>query len=358
MSRKILFSDFDGTLFINGKVSEADRDAIRRWRAAGNLFVMASGRNFSSLKEPMARENVDWDFLLCLNGAEAFDADGERLFEVPIDIRLLPELYHTIVLDDGWVNVCYGDRGERVCTPNSSYYNADQGHFLEDRLSAFTRFTQICTASYGIEGAFEIKNRVLEKFNEYVSAEVNGSCVDINAKGVNKASGIARLIEIMGIPEEDVYAVGDNFNDLSMLTAYRGYAMENGPVEVQRRTGATTKSIAALIEDILSKEPAPAFYGKLVRDRIPEIICSEGFTPSVRVLDDIEYIAELYRKLREETEEYLRDQNIEEIADILEVLEAICEAKGFSVDDVQKFKAAKREKRGGFDQKLYLISKK
>lgn len=360
MSRRILFSDFDGTLFINGKVSDEDLKAIRRWREEGNLFAMASGRHLTPLKEHLARENVEWDYLLCLNGAEAFDNAGNRLFEVPIDIELLPKLYHTIVLDDGWANVCYGERGERIRTVNCSDFNSDHAHYFEDRLSTFTRFTQICSAARNKDtaGAFEIKKRVLERFGDYVSAEVNGWSIDINAKGVNKASGVAKLIEIVGIDADCVYTVGDNFNDLSMLTAYRGCAVAHAPEEVRRQAGTTARSVAEFIERTLSENPKGYRYEKLVRDRIPEIIESEGFIPDVRILSDDEYLAQLHRKLKEETEEYLRDENAEEIADILEVLEAICAAKGFSKEDVQHIKSEKRERRGGFDQRLFLISKK
>lgn len=360
MNRKILFSDFDGTLFIDGKVSNDDRDAIRRWRAEGNLFAMASGRHLTPLKEYLAKESVEWDYLLCLNGAEAFDSAGKRLFEVLIDIDLLPQLYHTIVQDDGWANICYGERGQRVRTQNCTDFNDDHEHYFEEHLSTFSRFTQICSAARykNTAGAIEIKNRVLEKFGDFVSAEVNGWSIDINAKGVNKASGIARLIEMIGLDADDVYAVGDNFNDLSMLTAYRGCAVERAPEEVRHTVGTTAKSVSDLINRILSKETSFVRFEKLVRDRIPEIIEAEGFSPETRVLDDGEFIAELHRKLREETEEYLAEENAEEIADILEVLDAICKAKGFSMEDVQRIKSEKRMQRGGFDKRLYLIGKR
>ena len=196
MSRKILFSDFDGTLFINGKVSDADREAIRRWRAAGHLFAMASGRHMTPLKVYLAQENVEWDYLLCLNGAEAFNAKGERMFETLIDISLLPGLFRAIVQEDGWANVCYGERGERVRTEPCSTCNPDHAHYTEDHLSAFDRFTQICSAApdKSTEGALEIKRRVLDLYGDFVSAEYNGWSIDINAKGVSKASGIAKLI--------------------------------------------------------------------------------------------------------------------------------------------------------------------
>lgn len=254
--RKILFSDFDGTLFINGAVSDDDREAIRRWRAAGNLFAMASGRHLTPLKEHLAQQGVEWDYLLCLNGAEAFDSADRRLFEVPIDIGLLPGLYRTIVRDDGWANVCYGDRGERIRTEHCSDFNVDHAHYSEDRLSTFNCFTQICSAgrNKNTADAIAIKNRVLERYGEYVSAEVNGWSIDVNSKGVNKASGIERLIGIIGIDADDVYAVGDNFNDLSMLTAYHGCAVTRAPEEVHRQVKAIARSVAELIDEILSRD--------------------------------------------------------------------------------------------------------
>lgn len=108
---------------------------------------------------------------------------------------------------------------------------------------------------------------------------------------------------------------------------------------------------------LLAHEPEGYRYEKLVRDKIPEIICRQGYTPHTRVLASNEYITELYRKLREETEEYLADENPEEIADILEVIEAICSAKEFSPDEILRVKAQKRNARGGFERRIYLISK-
>jgi predicted house-cleaning noncanonical NTP pyrophosphatase (MazG superfamily) len=63
-------------------------------------------------------------------------------------------------------------------------------------------------------------------------------------------------------------------------------------------------------------------YNKLVRDKIPEIIDSSGKTCTTEVLDDEEYIRFLDAKLDEELTEYHKDQNIEELADLLEVIRA------------------------------------
>lgn len=93
--------------------------------------------------------------------------------------------------------------------------------------------------------------------------------------------------------------------------------------------------------------------GKLVRDKIPQIIIADGKKPITRILDDEEYLEELDKKLDEEVAEYQVDKSIEEMADVLEVLFAICEARGHSVEELMEVRNTKREKRGGFEQKIY-----
>lgn len=95
--------------------------------------------------------------------------------------------------------------------------------------------------------------------------------------------------------------------------------------------------------------------GKLVRDRIPEIIRNDGKSPIIEILSDTEYLSELDKKLNEEVAEYQADKSIEEMADVLEVLFAICEARGYSVEDLMQVRESKREKLGGFKERIYWI---
>lgn len=95
-------------------------------------------------------------------------------------------------------------------------------------------------------------------------------------------------------------------------------------------------------------------YNKLVRDRIPEIILKDNELPTTRILDDEEYIKELNRKLQEEVNEYLEEENIEEMVDILEVIRAILKHKGVSYDEIEEKRIKKANKRGAFKEKIYL----
>ena len=93
--------------------------------------------------------------------------------------------------------------------------------------------------------------------------------------------------------------------------------------------------------------------GKLVRDKIPEIIRADGKTPITRILSDEEYLQELDIKLNEEVAEYQADKSIEEMADVLEVLNAICVARGFSLEELEQVRREKCEARGAFKDRIY-----
>ena len=100
-------------------------------------------------------------------------------------------------------------------------------------------------------------------------------------------------------------------------------------------------------------------YNKLVRDRIPEVIESTGKQFSTRILENEEYIKELKNKSFEELEEYINAENdndaIEELADLLEIIHALAECHGASIEKVEEVRQKKAEKRGGFKEKIFLI---
>ena len=97
-------------------------------------------------------------------------------------------------------------------------------------------------------------------------------------------------------------------------------------------------------------------FNKLVRDKIPEIIKADGKECETRVLDDKEYLLSLNKKLDEELREYYETESIDELADMAEVIFAIVEQYGMRIQEFERLRLSKREKRGGFDQKLFLMN--
>ena len=95
-------------------------------------------------------------------------------------------------------------------------------------------------------------------------------------------------------------------------------------------------------------------YNKLVRDRIPEIIEGSGKICVTEILSDKDYLRMLDAKLDEEMAEYHADQNIEELADLMEVIRACAVARGYSVEELEQVRAEKAAKRGGFEKRIPL----
>ena len=95
-------------------------------------------------------------------------------------------------------------------------------------------------------------------------------------------------------------------------------------------------------------------YDKLVRDRIPEIIKNSGNHCEVEIVSDEVALEYLYKKLNEEVSELLEDKNLEEIADVVEVLFAIGKKYGYSEKDILNKRSEKRKKSGGFEDNIIL----
>ena len=95
-------------------------------------------------------------------------------------------------------------------------------------------------------------------------------------------------------------------------------------------------------------------YNKLVRDKIPKIIRKKGEVAITHIADDAEYWLKLKEKLLEEVQEFQKDENIGELADILEVLDAIIDFKKFDRGEAQQVKAKKAEERGAFKERIIL----
>lgn len=95
-------------------------------------------------------------------------------------------------------------------------------------------------------------------------------------------------------------------------------------------------------------------YNKLVRDKIPEIIEADGRKCKTEILSEEAYLKMVDAKLDEELAEYHKDQNIEELADLLEVIYAAAQARGYSVEELECVRVAKVEKRGAFQRRILL----
>ena len=95
-------------------------------------------------------------------------------------------------------------------------------------------------------------------------------------------------------------------------------------------------------------------YNKLIRDRIPEILKYKGVESVTSIASEEKYWELHLAKLLEEVEEFIESENVEELADIQEVLKAIQKHKKIPQDDVEKIRAKKSKERGAFNNRIVL----
>ncbi|WJQ82612.1 nucleoside triphosphate pyrophosphohydrolase [Brevibacillus brevis] len=102
-------------------------------------------------------------------------------------------------------------------------------------------------------------------------------------------------------------------------------------------------------------------YNKLIRDKIPQIMKEKGKEFTVHKLSNEQFETELKNKLSEELQEFNQatpQEEIEELADMVEVIYAYLKYKGVSINEFEKIRLNKQEKRGGFEEKLFLVDVK
>ena len=244
----ILATDYDGTLN-RGGVSQADHEAIARFRKAGNLFGIVTGRA-SDMYDLLINQHVEFDFVIVMNGAMTLDKDGNTVFEEtgdPSCIRGITELAGSG--DYAAFLSCVHHRTRR--TFHAAYPDGNDKYDPMSAAGEFTRFTQMNTAVRTDALAAQITAEINANFGEYVNALQNGTCIDIPPRGIDKGVGVARYADQMGVPHENVWCAGDNMNDMAMITRFHGCAVSNARPEVKEAAEATYDGIYAIIDHIL-----------------------------------------------------------------------------------------------------------
>lgn len=240
---RIIASDYDGTLN-HGGIDDTKRNAIKRWRKAGNLFGLVSGRGAESLLAIPKKENFEYDFLLASNGAVIL-IDGKVLAESRCDGALAkPLLEYIMSIGCGWADV----HTDFECAVALSDEKRPDDEFALDTLPDIPYFNQISTILPDDEEAERVTAAVREKFGEHLNPLQNGRCIDIVSADMNKAKGLYKFLELVGAEYNDLITVGDNINDTHMIAEFRSYAMENAVQSIKDIADYEIAGVTELIE--------------------------------------------------------------------------------------------------------------
>ncbi len=259
---RIIASDFDGTLRRNGEVSANDRNAVEKWRRSGRLFGLVTGRDVSDALTAVEQSGgMEFDFIICCSGAYIIGGDGSCIFETSADCERLSELCGYI-LDKSpmWLSRCCGK--EKIGVPVG--FNSGKAVGIVDksekrlfltaddfsREDLYNRFHILHTAIKPAELASECADGINRRFEGYVTAFQNGESLDIVRYGVSKSYGIRQLVKYLGMSDENVITVGDNFNDIEMIRDFCGCAVSSGKDAAKNAATAVYDGISEMISAI------------------------------------------------------------------------------------------------------------
>ncbi|MBQ7907666.1 MAG: HAD-IIB family hydrolase [Clostridia bacterium] len=240
---KIIASDYDGTLKHNG-ISDADRDAITKFRKEGNKFGIVTGRCTEQalwVMYDLKKAQLEVDFIICCTGAVILNSDGtirqKKTAKVTNELKKLT------------------DKAQELEVRSMNINNCLKATFLDPQnkiplnLEEIGELTQINSWFESEDNAREFCSYVNENLGNLLNAFQNGGSVDIPPAGVSKVTGVYDYAGAFDSPE--IYAVGDNTNDIPMLKEFEGYAVSNAREQVKAVAKHQCDRIADMIEEIM-----------------------------------------------------------------------------------------------------------
>ena len=252
MPKYLIASDYDHTLRRwPDEVSDEDKAAIRRFREAGNHFIIISGRVYKSMEWELNGKDFSYvDMILTMSGSLATDADGEIIYENKGESDVIKPLLTTLKeLNCRLASVEVGKTSYSISEfPEMVFGNPT----TIEEASKLPYFTNFCSGFWSSEEAAEAAKVLKAKFGDKVNPLHNGGSVDLPPKSVNKGIAVKRVADMLGVPEDNIYTAGDNFNDIDMLSRFHGRAMKNSEPEVLAAAEKSVGSIAEIIEEIMA----------------------------------------------------------------------------------------------------------
>lgn len=223
MEKMLIATDYDGTLNINGQIDEATRNAIDRWRSAGRYFGVVTGRGID-FYDTAHEVNLPFDYLIVYTGSLILARDKSIIYESLIPAETFAAIER--------VMASYADIED---------YSKSDGNPRHHYYATFPSQKR----------ALQVREELLKKFSGQLSVFVNGPHINIGNSGTGKAEGVALVLKHFSLPSDSAAVVGDDYNNLEMIFAHNGWAVESGRPDIVSRAPHVCKNVGDLIDSLL-----------------------------------------------------------------------------------------------------------
>ena len=267
---KILISDYDGTLARNDRtVAKENVESIERYRAAGGIFTVCTGRMLASIL-PIVRKIGLKGYVMAFQGAITADIEtGEIVDEKPIPKEAALEVLTYLEGMNLHLHIYQGNDlfvvertepvlwYEKACSVTAKETHMPLSEFLRGKEGGVYKILVMDHPENIIKLRSVVKEHLGDRFNVVVS---DPSLLEVNMPEATKGNACASLLKKFGLKREDLIAIGDQENDISMIRlAGLGCAVGNAEPIVKEAADfiAPTNeenAIAYLIDELCFKK--------------------------------------------------------------------------------------------------------
>jgi|GEM_PF-778417 len=237
---KIIVSDFDGTLFSDA--FEANLEAINSFVAAGNKFIIATGRAMNSLSEDLSLVELDCEYYICNDGAVIFDRYFNVVYRKDIRGEIVRPIFNILQDDKNTLEVFVDTSHGFVADPNKAA-NGIRARFLDKTQAMITL------------------DSIMRQYPE-VHGYISTNWVNIIDHKINKATAIDFLVESYKYDSNEIITVGDGINDYEMIKNYNGFTLINGHEDLKTISNGIVKDLSELV-DMLDRDAKAKEYEEI-----------------------------------------------------------------------------------------------
>lgn len=268
--RKMLASDLDGTLLFKGKVSDENKEALKRFKTNGGIFSLSTGRAYNEIETVIKDMDIRPDYFILNNGALILDDKAEIIHKSDLDYKVTKEILDYIKKYTDMVSIQTGFKSYaivskltklkikiRMMIKNLVYglNHKDKRVYVKniDEIEDVKNQTFTLMAAnfnkYPVEEIQKVAAYINNNYGDYVECYRNTIFLDIVPKGCSKGHGVKCVSEIVDLHMDDVYTIGDSWNDDSMFQVTKNsftftYAEEG----LQKKTTHVVETVAQCID--------------------------------------------------------------------------------------------------------------
>ena len=256
---KIAASDYDGTLFRKGTISDETIQGVHDWRAAGNKFGMVSGRDYGMLIPQLKHYGVEYDFAICNNGGIIRDKSGKVIYQANINSQTLKDMsqdpfvkksFHFAFSAKDVTYLCHESEGSWI-TREAKQWDFPIININESDIQTLEGIHQFSLGFKYPEDAAECADNLNKNFGKTVCAYPNACSVDITPVGISKKQGLEYLIPAMNWNNCEIYVIGDEMNDLQMISAFNGYSVDTANEVIKSQARKIFSDVGAMLKFFL-----------------------------------------------------------------------------------------------------------